>query len=64
MSKFMDIETAFQIVYELAKENVITEREVQQEIELKDEYDHQNSVLDTFHDFVVNNETKYITKKR
>ena len=64
MPKFMDIETAFQIVYELAKGNVLTEREVQQEIELKEEYDRQNSALDTFHDFVVNNETKYITKKR
>ena len=64
MSKFMDIETAFQIVYELAKENILTEREVQQEIELKEEYDKQNLALNTFHDFVVNNETKYITKKR
>ncbi len=51
----MDTTTAFEIVYELAKENVLTKKEVQQEIELKEEYDRQNLALDTIHDFLVNN---------
>jgi len=55
MSKFMTIENAFQIVYELAEQNKLVEREVQQDIELKAEYDRQNLALDTVHDFLVNN---------
>lgn len=51
----MQIEQAFQIVYELAQENQLTEREVKQDIDLKSEYDKQKEALNQVHDFLVNN---------
>lgn len=60
----MDIETAFQMVYELAENNLLQIEQCANESELKKEAQEQREAIDIFHDFVVNNETKYITKKR
>ena len=64
MSKFITIEKAFQMVYELAENNLLQIEQCANEPELKEEAEEQRLALDTFHDFVINNETKYITKKR
>jgi len=55
MSKFMTIETAFQIVYDLAKQNKLSDIEVEQDTVLKAECEKQNLALDTVSDFLANN---------
>lgn len=52
---FMSTEEAFQIVYELAEQNMLNGREVRQNLELRKEYDKQLLALKVFEDFAVNN---------
>lgn len=55
MSKFMKIETAFEMVYELAENNLLQIEQCASEPELKKEAQEQREALNTVADFLVNN---------
>jgi hypothetical protein len=52
-SRFMRIEEAMAIVYDLASQNVLDESH--KDDDLAEEYERQKLALDTVHDFIVNN---------
>ncbi|UCG53968.1 MAG: hypothetical protein JSV32_05000 [Dehalococcoidia bacterium] len=51
---FMTTEDAFEIVYDLAEQNVLEEKHCDEEAQLK-EREKQMLALDVVHDFLVNN---------
>lgn len=53
--RFMSTEDAFEIIYELAKGNILTDKDVRGEEELKEEQKKQRLALDVVHDFLINN---------
>ena len=55
MSKFMTTEKAFQMVYELAENNLLQIEQCANEKELKEKAQEQREALNTVHDFLVNN---------
>jgi hypothetical protein len=54
--RFMKIEEAMAIVYDLASQNVLDESH--KDDDLAEEYERQKLALDTVHDFIVNNMTE------
>ena len=55
MSKFMTTERAFELVYELAENNLLQIEQCANEPELKEEAQEQREALNTVHDFLLNN---------